>query len=94
MASNSVAKSKVTGIAAHHISLAIKGTGVLHSLSVIDFVTNRSLTTTDRNGEANNNLCGFLRSVFGGSSISCDIIRGERVGTYFEHTCDLCCYDN
>lgn len=34
---------------------------------------------TDRNGEANNALCSFLRSILGGPSVTCDIIRGEKV---------------
>ena len=58
MASQSVAKSRVTGITAQTVSLAIKG--------------------TDRGGEANGVLCSFLRSVLGGPSVTCDIIRGER----------------
>lgn len=56
MASQSVPKSRVTGIAEQHVSLAIKG--------------------TERAGEANAVLSSFLRSVLGGPSVTCDIIRG------------------
>eukprot|EP00966_Prymnesium_polylepis_P007928 182522-Prymnesium_polylepis.1 len=57
--SQSVTRTRVTGIHAQQISVAVKG--------------------TDRNNEANGVLCSFLRSILGGPSVTCDILRGERV---------------